>query len=90
LLTTLLAGLVLPALLLATLARFLAALLTTLVLLATLLLLVVLVWIAHWFFLLVIFPSVQQVGSAVVPECHLTHIAACRTSFAVSDDLNFT
>ena len=51
-LTTLLSGLVLPALLLATLARLvLATLLTTLVLLAALLLvLVIRVWIAHRFF----------------------------------------
>ena len=63
LLTTLLSGLVLPALLLAALARLLAALLTTLVLLAALLLLVliVLVWVVHRLFLL--FDSVcdQQV-----------------------------
>jgi predicted permease len=83
LLTTLLAGLVLPALLLTTLARFLAALLATLVMLATLLLLVVLVWIAHWFFLLVIFPSGQQVEGAVVPECHLTHSSAVGFLFAI-------
>ena len=89
-LTTLLAGLVLPALLLATLARFLAALLTALVMLATLLLLVVLVWIAHWSFLLVIFLSDQQVGSAVVPECHLTHSSAVGILLTVSDHLNFT
>ena len=51
-LTTLLSGLVLPALLLATLAGLvLATLLTTLVLLAALLLvLVIWVWIAHRFF----------------------------------------
>ncbi|MFZ0653277.1 MAG: hypothetical protein WAZ97_20740 [Pseudolabrys sp.] len=57
-LTTLLTGLVLPALLLATLTGFvLATLLTTLILLAALLLLVLIdsVWIAHRFFLTVDF-----------------------------------
>jgi hypothetical protein len=72
LLTTLLAGLVLPALLLATLAGFvLAALLTTLVLLA------VLVWIAHRLFLPVDFRSEDQsAGEAFVPGCHLTQACA--------------
>jgi hypothetical protein len=76
----LLAGLVLPALLLATLAGFvLATLLTTLVLLAALLLLVliVLVWIAHRLFLPVDFRSEDQsAGEAFVPGCHLTQACA--------------
>jgi hypothetical protein len=53
LLTTLLTGLVLPALLLTTLAGFLPALLTTLIMLAALVLLTVSVWIVHGLFLLV-------------------------------------
>jgi hypothetical protein len=73
----LLTGLVLPALLLTTLARFvLAALLTTLVLLAALLLLVLilLVWIAHRFFLMltsVVKTNGWQTASFL---CHLTQL----------------
>jgi hypothetical protein len=55
LLTTLLTGLVLPALLLTTLAGFLPALLTTLIMLAALVLLTVSVWIVHGLFFLVDF-----------------------------------
>jgi hypothetical protein len=72
LLTTLLTGFVLPALLLTTLAGLvLATLLTTLVLLAALLLLVltVLVWIAHAFLLTVdFFSEHQRAGDAFVPR----------------------
>jgi hypothetical protein len=71
----LLAGFVLPALLLPTLTGFLATLLTALVLLAALLLLVliILVWVIHRLFLLVDFSLLRsQVAEAFVPECHLT------------------
>ncbi|MGB9157055.1 MAG: hypothetical protein WCB20_11225, partial [Chthoniobacterales bacterium] len=76
-LTTLLTGLVLPALLLATLTGFvLATLLTTLILLAALLLLVLilLVWIAHRFFLIltsIVKSNGWQMASFL---CHLTQL----------------
>ena len=65
LLTTLLTGLVLPALLLTTLAGFiLATLLTALILLTALLLLVliILVWVAHRFFSLLFISSEGSTG----------------------------
>jgi len=67
----LLTGLVLPALLLTTLAGFLATLLTALVLLAALLLLVliILVWLFIDASFLFDFTSACEV---FVPECHLT------------------
>jgi len=76
LLTTLLTGFALPALMLTTLARFvLATLLTPLVLLAALLLLVLIVWvwIAHRYFLPVdLHVEDQLVATVFVPSCHLT------------------
>ena len=77
-LTTLLTGLVLPALLLATLTRFvLAALLTTLALLAALLLLVLifLVWIAHQFFL--ILTSIVKSNGELPPKMRRVVLNEC-------------
>jgi hypothetical protein len=83
LLTTLLTGLVLPALLLAALTGLLATLLTTLVLLAALLLLVLifLVWIVHGLFSgLVYLTEAQPGGRALVPSRHLTHLFQPRSA----------